>query len=81
MWPSPPPSARARSTYGRSRIESTCERTRREVPGHEVNPITMMIVMSEGPRIAARMMASASQGTTRAKSVKRMSPVSTAPPR
>ena len=44
--------------------------------GQDVSPITRMIVTSDGPMIDARMIASASQGTTSPKSVKRINSVS-----
>ena len=59
------PSALARSTNARSRRVSTCERTIRPVPAHEVMPITRISTPSEGLRIRERTTISGSVGITR----------------
>ncbi len=65
------PSARLRSTYRRCFIVRTCARTSRAVTGHDVTPMTKMMLRTDGPRIAASTIASGRKGMTRNHSVKR----------
>src|SRR3954465_2378187 len=60
----PAPSARARSTYGRSRTVSVCDRMIRAVPGQDVTPMTMMMFVNDRPRTEASTIASGRNGNT-----------------
>ena len=67
------PSARLRSTYSRSLSVSTCARTSRAIDGHDVIPITRMMLRIDGPSTAASTIASGRNGITRNHSVSRIS--------
>ncbi len=75
----PPPSARARSMYGRVSTASVCARTRRAVVGQVVTPIATTIVSSERDITVARAIASTRVGMTRNQSVIRMITVANHP--
>ena len=67
----PAPIACARSTYARSLIERIWLRISNAVPGHDVTPITMMMLTRDRPSTVARAMASGRNGITRNHSVSR----------
>ena len=68
----PPPSARARSMYGRDSTASVWARTSRAVVGHVVTPIARMTVQMERDITVARAIARTSVGITRNQSVTRI---------
>ena len=81
MCVSEAPSARLRSTYSRSFRLSTCARISRAVEGHDVIPITRMMLPIDGPSTAASAIASGRNGITRNHSVTRISTPPTRPPK
>ncbi len=68
----PPPSARARSMYGRVSTARVCARTSRAVVGQVVTPIATTMVSSDRGITVASAMASTSVGITRNQSVIRI---------
>lgn len=72
MCQCPPPSALARSMYGRDSTASVCARTRRAVVGQVVTPIASTIVPSDRDSTVASTIASTSVGITRNQSVIRI---------
>ena len=77
QWP--PPSALARSMYGRDSTARVCARTSRAVVGQVVTPIARMIVPSERDITVASAIASTSVGITRNQSVIRIITVANQP--
>lgn len=74
-----PPSARARSMYGRASTERVWARTRRAVVGQVVTPIAMITVHIERSMTVASAMARTSVGITRNQSVIRIRTVENQP--
>lgn len=75
----PPPSAFARSMYGRDSTARVCARTSRAVVGQEVTPMARTTVPRERGSTVASAMARTRVGITRNQSVIRISTVAYAP--
>lgn len=80
MWLCPPPSALARSMYGRDSTAMVCARTSRAVVGQLVTPIATTTVHTLRDITVASTIASTSVGITRNQSVIRISTVENQPP-
>ena len=70
-WRRPAPIAWARSTYGRSLIDSVWLRISSAVPGHEVTPMTSTMLNRPRPSTVDSTIASGRKGITRNHSVTR----------